>query len=162
MEIYLVKKDSGNEGRGPRALAPDTPVMLPSRQLTREEFGRRLNALRLERGWNRSELARQTGKQLGREIGRDVVRNWCNGKGFPEQHNLVALAAALKVAPSDLLPNIMTNAAGSSAPAIEMRQVPGEPNTVWLRVNRAVPFKAAIEIMRIIAACDEAAVVPKA
>ena len=71
-------------------LAPsiDTADMSP-RELTKQEFGRRLMALMLDKGWNQSELARAA------KLGRDAISTYIRGISFPEPKNLVKLAQAL-------------------------------------------------------------------
>jgi transcriptional regulator with XRE-family HTH domain len=133
-----------------RALPPDSPVKLPLRQLTKEEFGRRLEKLMLDKGWNQSELARQATRHAEKPIGRDSISIYVRGRSFPGPLHLHPIASALGVTPADLLPNTLASAADAATPALELRQVPGHPETFWLKVNQAVPYAKALEIVRIL------------
>lgn len=118
---------------------------LAPKALTRQEFGRRLHALMLERGWNQSELARQA------DIGRDAVSTYIRGRSFPEPKSLHALAEALGVEVAELLPNSAMSAIDADvAPMLEIRQAQGHPDKVWLRVNRMVTLAQAAEIFEVL------------
>ena len=136
----MARKSRHSLGPTPDEMTPQlTPVAL-----SRQEFGRRLQGLLLSKGWNQSELARRAG------IGRDSVSTYVNGKTFPTPLALKALADALGLSPEELLPNSMMNAMDDEHPAVELRQAVGHPGKAWLRVNRAMSFGAAAEIIAII------------
>lgn len=122
----------------------DTTDMAP-KELTKQEFGRRLMALMLDKGWNQSELARRAG------LGRDAISTYIRGLSFPEPKNLQKLAAALSIQPDQLLPNTVVRAMDSdAAPMLEIRQASGHPDKVWVRVNRMVTFNQAAQIFDIL------------
>lgn len=128
--------------------AIDTADMAP-RELTKQEFGRRLMALMLSKGWNQSELARASG------LGRDAVSTYIRGVSFPEPKNLHKLAKALDMEASALLPNAVVRAMDSdSAPMLEIRQAAGHPDKVWVRVNRMVSFDIAARIFDVLKDVD--------
>jgi transcriptional regulator with XRE-family HTH domain len=122
----------------------DTADMTP-RELTKQEFGRRLMAVMLDKGWNQSELARASG------LGRDAISTYIRGVSFPEPRNLHKLAAALGTEPEHLLPNAVVRAMESdTGPMLEIRQAAGHPDKVWVRVNRMVSFDQAAEIFGVL------------
>jgi len=123
---------------------------LTPRALTKQEFGRRLFALIMERGWNQSDLAREA------DLGRDSISTYVNGKTFPTPKALRSLANALGVDPEELLPNEMLNAFEDEHPAVELRQAVGHPDKAWLRVNRAMSFGTAARIISLIDEEDKA------
>lgn len=125
------------------------PQLTP-RALTRQEFGRRLATLLLDKGWNQSDLARAA------ELGRDSISTYVNGKTFPTPKALKALSEALGVSKDDLLPNQMMQAMDDEHPAVELKQASGHPNKAWLRINRAMSFATAAKIIELINKEDEA------
>lgn len=121
--------------------APDYIDMAP-RELTKVEFGRRLQALMLQKGWNQSDLSRQA------KLGRDAISTYIRGVSFPEPKNLQRLAKALGIESETLLPNGTISAMqNDAAPMLEIKQAHGRPNDVWIRVNRIVSFETASKIM---------------
>lgn len=124
------------------------PLMDPAlelKELSKQEFGRRLMKLILDRGWNQSDLARAA------KLGRDAVSTYVRGRSFPEPRSLKRLADALGVSPEALLPNSVTMAMDAdTAPMLEIKQAAGHPEKVFLRVNRMVSLQQAAEIFNII------------
>lgn len=122
----------------------DTADMTP-RGLTKQEFGRRLQALQLDKGWNQSELARACG------LGRDAISTYIRGISYPEPKNLRKLAEALGVTTEQLLPNAAIRALDpDTAPMLEIKQAANHPDKVWLRVNRTVTFEQASQIIQLL------------
>lgn len=124
------------------------PLMDPAlelKELSKQEFGRRLMKLILDRGWNQSDLARAA------HLGRDAISTYVRGRSFPEPRSLKALADALSVSTEALLPNSVTMAMDAdTAPMLEIKQAAGHPEKVFLRVNRMVSLQQAAEIFNII------------
>lgn len=115
------------------------------KELTKLEFGRRLNKLMLDRGWNQSDLARAAG------LGRDAISTYVRGRSFPEPKSLRKLADAMSLTTEDLLPNTVAAAMDAdTAPMLEIKQAAGHPEHVWIRVNRMVTFDQAAQIFNII------------
>jgi transcriptional regulator with XRE-family HTH domain len=130
--------------------SPEIRSNLVPRELSKQEFGRRLQALMLAKDWNQSELARASG------LGRDSISTYVRGQTFPTPKALRKLADALGVTTEELLPNSLMNALEGEFPAIELKQAAGHPDKAWLRINRAVPFAVAAQIIALINAADEA------
>ena len=114
------------------------------------EFARRLQAAITAKGWRQSDLARHALQQLpkGRAFGRDSVSLYIRGRSLPGPLHLDAMAKALGVKPEDLMPTRGVPSAGENNPALNMQDL-GDGH-VWLRVNQAVPWDAALEIMNLI------------
>lgn len=127
------------------------PSGLEPRELTRNEFGRRLMHFTAKKGWNQAELARQA------NVGRDSISNYVNGRQFPGPKILERLCTALGVDREQLLPNSLMNAIDAEQPAIELKQAPGHPDKAWLRINRAMSFATAAAIIALIKEEDAAA-----
>lgn len=137
--------------------------VIPPEEITdanvKAEFARRLQAAMIEKGWNQSELARRANEHLpkpakgqarGKEIGRDSISHYMRGKMMPLPTYLSALAKALGVEPSALLP-ARTPTAGPSAP-YEMKGLPD--GRVYLRVSRTLRQATALKIMALLAEED--------
>ena len=129
----------------------DEPATPPSM-----EFGRRLQAAMIRKGWSQSELARRAdaflpeptpGQRQGqRGIERDLVSHRVRGQHLPQPHYVEALAKALEVEPRDLLPPGLTGGAASTEPSpFAMKTL--QDGRVSLHVNRTVSFKTAMKIM---------------
>ena len=125
--------------KGGEKLYDDSP-----KSLTKQEFGRRLHAILLERGWNQSEMARKTG------VGRDAISTYVRGRSLPEPGTLKKMADALSMDPAELLPNAVESAVDRDLPALEIREAIGHPGMAWLRVNRRVTTTQALRIMQIL------------
>lgn len=117
---------------------------LTPRELTKQEFGRRLSVLLADKGMNQSDLARAAG------IGRDAISTYVRGRSFPEPRNLKKISEALGIERNKLLPNAAKQAIESEIPAFEMKQAAGHPEQVWLRVNQMVNSDKAFRIFQIL------------
>ena len=118
--------------------------LLVPKALTKQEFGRRLYALLIERSMTQSDLARAAG------VGRDGISRYVAGKTIPTPNVLHKLADALGVEASALLPNSTFAAMEEEHPAVELRQAAGYPDKAWLRVNRLMSFSLAAKIIAMI------------
>lgn len=112
--------------------------------LTKQDFGKRLYALMLSKGWTQSELARQA------DLPRDSVSTYVRGKSLPTPVSLEKLASALGVEPAELMPNHVESAIDNDMPALEMKVSPNQPGVAWLRVNRLVTTQTALKIMTLL------------
>jgi transcriptional regulator with XRE-family HTH domain len=112
--------------------------------MKKQMFGNRLFKLMVEKGWSQSELARRA------SIPRDAVSIYIRGKSFPSPQKLAALAAALGVAETTLLPNQAESAIDEDNPSFEMKVSPNAPSVAWLRVNRLVSTATAVKIAELL------------
>ena len=111
------------------------------RHLNKEEFGRRLYEHMRSKGWNQSQLARYAG------MGRDNVSQYVRGRSYPSPDNLAKLASALQTTPKELLPNYYEDAIERESPQLEYREIPGDSDYCWLRINKRVLRKYAPQII---------------
>jgi transcriptional regulator with XRE-family HTH domain len=122
--------------------AADAP--LTPKHLTKQEFGRRLYKLLIQKGWTQSELARQAG------LSRDSVSTYVRGSSLPEPLNLERLAKALDVTTTDLLPNHAEAAIDEDVPSLELRVSTVNGSLSYLRVNRLVSTPTAMKVLEIL------------
>jgi transcriptional regulator with XRE-family HTH domain len=127
--------------------SPQDPALLP-KHLTKQEFGKRLYTLMLEKGWRQSELARRA------SLPRDSISVYMRGKSLPTPHSVKLLSSALGVTPQELLPNHTESAIDNDAPAMEFKVSPNLPGKAWLRINRLVSVTAALNVMKILEDVD--------
>lgn len=124
------------------------PVMddseIASQRLNRQEFGRRLDALRIKRGWTQSELGRHAG------IARGSISEYINGRAYPTTLNLKRLANALGVGEEELLPNVTLDAARAGESSIVFSVNPGDPRRGYLKVEQMVTVDKGIRILAIL------------
>jgi transcriptional regulator with XRE-family HTH domain len=116
------------------------PGMKP-KHLTKQEFGKRLYHLMIERGWHQSELARQSG------IARDSVSTYIRGVSLPEPGNLVRLAKAFGMEPGDLLPNSVEASIHNDVPSLNVNVSSSDPRLAWLQVNRLVSMTTCLKVV---------------
>tara|TARA_R110000765_G_scaffold118888_2_gene213463 strand:- start:1845 stop:2282 length:438 start_codon:yes stop_codon:yes gene_type:complete len=115
---------------------------LAPKSAMRREFGKRLQANMIEKGWNQSELARRA------SIGRDNVSSYIRGIAMPGPLHLSAISRALGMTNDSLLPAKSMPSIDETFPVMDIKDV-GNGNA-WLRVNQAVSMKNAIKIMQIL------------
>jgi transcriptional regulator with XRE-family HTH domain len=122
--------------------APSTALALDiPKHLTKQEFGRRLNQLMLNKGMHHAELARRS------DLPRNNISTYINGRSYPTEQSLAKLARALGVTPDELLPNRAEMAIrGEAMPDFSMKSSVADPSKTWLNVNRLVSTAVAVKI----------------
>lgn len=118
--------------------------LMTTKEATKQEFGRRLYKLMLGKGWTQSDLARKSG------MGKDSISTYIRGRSFPEPVGLQKLARALGTTAEELLPKTLESAFENEASQLELKQVVGQPEKAWLRVNRVVTIHTAARIIEIL------------
>ena len=122
----------------------------------KREFAQRLLALTTAKGWSQSDLARaafgSVKDRQGRTVARrrDSVSAYLRGRVFPDPESLAALCHALAVQPKDLAPFLGAIAGGAGERVLEIRQIPDDPERVWIRLNQLVPLTDALAISAIV------------
>src|SRR3954468_6069716 len=97
------------------------------RHLSKQEFGKRLSRLMVEKGYHHAELARRAG------LPRNNISTYVNGRSYPSQQSLAAIARVLGVEPDELLPNRLEMAIrGEQMPDLSMKTAFGDPARSWL------------------------------
>jgi transcriptional regulator with XRE-family HTH domain len=128
----MAREDRGVSGAPPAAI--------------RLEFARRLQNAMNDKGWTQAELARRMAPLLRESrIGRDNISKYVRGKVLPLPPALEAMAKVLGVEARDLLPSRGTQATAEEHAPLDVRDI-GE-NRVWLRVNQAVDWPIALQIL---------------
>lgn len=129
-------------GRGPASDTMD--VDLSVKTIRRTEFAKRLYSLMMAKNWNQSDLARQA------NLGRDSVSQYIRANNTPSPRNLKKLADALGVEPVELYPNYEAAAVEEEMPALSFRQMPGDEEHMWVRINKKVPKAVAAKLMTLL------------
>jgi transcriptional regulator with XRE-family HTH domain len=111
---------------------------------SKDEFGRRLYTLILNKGWRPADLARQA------SITRDAVSTYVGGRCLPTPESLDKMARALGVDPEELMPNHVERSVGQDIPSIEFRVSTAQPSQAWLRINRLVSTKVGAKIIALL------------
>ena len=130
------------KGRSPASDTVD--VDLSVKTIRRTEFAKRLYGLMMSKNWNQSDLARQAG------LGRDSVSQYVRANNTPSPRNLKKLADALGVEPVELYPNYEAAAVEEEMPALSFRQMPGDEEHMWVRINKKVPKAVAAKLMTLL------------
>lgn len=119
--------------------ARSEPSLAP-KHLTKQEFGRRLYRLMINKRWTQSELARKA------DMSRDNISRFVRGTSLPTPQSLEKLAKALGVNEEELFPNQIESAIDADNPSFEFKESPGMPGVAWIRVNRLVTIATALKI----------------
>jgi transcriptional regulator with XRE-family HTH domain len=122
---------------------PSGPDLRP-KQLTKQEFGRRLRHLMTQKGWCQSDLARHA------NIARDSVSTYIRGISLPEPRNLDRLAKALDMPPGELLPNSIEAAIENDLPSLNMNISHADQRFAWLQVNRLVSTATCFKVVALL------------
>lgn len=123
---------------------PPNDVDYSQKVLTRQEFGRRLYNLMLQKQYSQSDLARASG------MGRDSISQYVRGRSVPSPKNLAKLADALDVEVNVLFPNYDAQANAVEQPTFEMKSIESDAEHFWLRINMKVPAEKALAVMQIL------------
>lgn len=138
---HLTPDTMGARGRWPTA--PE--------ETAKREFSRILVEELMKRNWKQADLAlRVFGKypHTGHPKGRDSVSKWVRGVALPEPRNVQKIAEVLGMNADELLPASVFHADRTHGnPAIELRQVAGDPTKVWLRIDRACSTAVGAQIL---------------
>ena len=112
------------------------------KSVIKKEFGKRLQAKMIEKGWNQSELAKKS------NFGRDNISSYIRGISIPGPLHLSAMARALNCETDELLPSRLMPNVESSNPALDVKDI--GKGLAWLKINQAVDWDVAIEVMSLI------------
>lgn len=123
-------------------------IDLTQKVLQKQEFGRRLYSILIERRMNQSDLARAS------QLGRDSISQYVRGRSVPSPQNLQKLADALNMEPDVLFPNYAAAAALNEEPTLQIKSVDGSADEMWLVINMKVPAEKAIKVMQILKSRD--------
>lgn len=115
-----------------------------SDMIMKQEFGRRLDRMMVNKGWSQSELARRAG------LPRDSVSTYIRGRVLPTDKSLRKLAKALDCEPTEILSNHVESATEEDHPSIDMKVSPSAPDKAWLRIDALVPVATAVKVIGII------------
>lgn len=118
-------------------------------EAVKAEFAKRLQAAMVERGWNQSELARRAALHTAdKKFGRDNVSGYICGTSLPGPTHLAALGKALKIEPRELVPMRGMPSVDEKVPTLDVKDLGN--GTVWLRINQAVEWPAAVQVMNLL------------
>jgi transcriptional regulator with XRE-family HTH domain len=114
--------------------------------LTKQEFGRKIYNMLMEKGWSQSELARRS------DLPRDSISVYIRGKSFPTPSSLAKLAKAFNLDPVEMLPNhTVSSVERDQDSAFSINSSSVDPGKAFVRVNRVVSFETAMKIGQLLA-----------
>jgi transcriptional regulator with XRE-family HTH domain len=129
--------------------AADDATTAASVQAAKREFAKRLQQFMTDKGWNQSDLARAASKFMpDKKFNRDNVSLYVRAQQLPGPVRLRAMAKALGVEETKLIPPGATASVDEDAPPLAMRPL-GSGN-VWLQINQAVPQDIALQIITLL------------
>lgn len=109
-------------------------------------FATKLEALRADKGWTQTELARRASQFSDKPITRDRISKYSLGHSLPGQPHLLAISKALGVSASDLLPpRVVRNLATHP-----LRATLREDGMAELNINMMVPWELAVAVVKMI------------
>tara|TARA_S200002703_G_scaffold46428_2_gene40305 strand:- start:1775 stop:2365 length:591 start_codon:yes stop_codon:yes gene_type:complete len=121
--------------------------------IRKQEFGRRLQSLLAQKGWNQAEFARKVG------IGRDSISTYIRGKTIPNITTLEKMAKILQLKDrSELYPNYEAEGiVQDEMPEASYKTVRGKPDRMWVSINQELPSMVAMKIMQLLHGNDDKA-----
>ena len=124
-----------------------------TREAAALDFAQRLQTRMIDSGMTQSDLVRATNKLLpvGHSMSRDSMSKYLRGKNIPNPVYATAMAKALGAKPEDLLPSrgpLTRDSASDMAAPFKMTEQ-GDGN-VWVSINMAMPWDAALEVMKLV------------
>ena len=134
----------------------DIEELEKDREISRDSairaFQMRLTAAMAERGWLRSDLARACERVAGRKFGRDVIGTYLKDQNpnFPRPANMEILARALGVDKEILFPSRERLRLGVDRRNPTAEVTDAGDGLAWLKINQAVEWSVALEIMKIL------------
>ena len=111
------------------------------REQLRQALGRKIRRLRIEKGWNASELARQAG------LTRDNISTYERASSLPTEDSLKKLARALGVEPGDLLPAKAAHHSAPTYPPFEMVVLAN--GRAMVRLEREMSIALAAKVLEL-------------
>jgi transcriptional regulator with XRE-family HTH domain len=116
------------------------------------QMGRALDKLRIEKGWNQAEFARQATlhmpKGSGRTIGRDSMGGYIKGRNVPDLIAQKAIAAALGVKPEKIFHPFLNGV--DVMPRIPPQTEHFGDGTANIRINMILPSETVSKIIRLV------------
>ncbi len=134
--------------------APKGLSVMPTISEVRREFGRRIQRIITEKGWNQSELSKQATKFMPgkRPLTRDNVSKYVRGQQIPGPVRMRALCKALGVEPEDLVPIGAVQSVDDDAPPLRVDTL--ADGRVFLRLNQVTDMDIAMKIMALLQSRD--------
>ena len=128
-----------------------------------ESIGTKIHRELLKRGWTQSDLARHLwpgetiidSRGYTAPKGRDRVSAWLADKQTPSAPALRRIAEVLEMDVNSLVPNALASVKEKEEPSLSINILAGAPDRAWVKINRLLPFKAALEIAAIIEKYEE-------
>lgn len=110
-------------------------------------FARRLNQLLLSKGWKQSDLVRAAQVHMpdGQTFGRHLVSSYMRGRHMPNRVNIEAMAQALGVPVTDLVPEGAAVVVGHTDRAIQVTM--SSSGMARLKLDMELPSNIALQIM---------------
>lgn len=108
---------------------------------TKAEFAKRVYKRMMDKGWNQSQLARYSG------LPRDSISVYVRGRSLPTPQSLQKLSTCLGCAPEDLLSTYAQAAAEIQPTRLELREIHGEPDYMWIKLNARFKKETALKIL---------------
>jgi transcriptional regulator with XRE-family HTH domain len=110
-------------------------------------FSKRLHTAMLAKGMRQSDLAREAERHMpkGIKFGRHLISSYIRGHHMPNPLNLEAIAKALGVKGTDLLPEGAATVVGVTDRAIQVTMSAG--GMARLKLDMELPSDVALKIM---------------
>ena len=113
-------------------------------------FARNLNTLLLRKGWKQSDFANAAQKHMpkGAAFGRHLISAYMTGKNLPNPINLTAMAKALGVETTDLVPPASADFVGTEPPSMKLEFTPNGKARIF--IDMELETDKAMRIMAIV------------
>lgn len=127
--------------------APGGVTATDSRQVA---FIKNLHRLMLRKGWKQSDLAQEAEKHMpkGKPFGRHLPSSYLTGKTMPSPMMLDAMAKALGVPTTEIIPEGAAEFVGAEPASVRIEMMPSGKAQLYLDIE--IDAAKALEIMAIV------------
>ncbi len=128
------------------APAPEsTYAPLDNGEILKEQLGRRLSALMAEKDMSQSDLARAA------DLPRGLISTYVRSRSLPTPLSGKKLAKALGFKSfQHMLPEVADHRVRNDQPSFDLRQIPGQPDRMWVRINQSLPVHVVAQILQLV------------
>jgi transcriptional regulator with XRE-family HTH domain len=137
-----------------RRIFIDTNVGAEAKDGQHLAFAKVLNKYLLAKGWSQTELAKRTKMYLPKNstFGRHNISGYCRGVNLPNQVNADAIAKALGITVSELMPEGVGEVLGQT-PSVKLEMQAN--NRARLKLDMDLPTSVALQIAALVNSAKE-------
>lgn len=127
-------------------------IGMVKRKSAKEQFAQNLHQAMLAANMTQSELGRASG------LGRDAISRYVRKVSLPTEGNLQAMAKALRMDPTRLIPDYAeVRAEMAEDLSLDIKAHPADPTMVIIRIKRTIKMSALPALLKAVEEAEEVA-----